>query len=151
VTDRLLLLSGPNLTLLGEREPAIYGAATLAEHVALAAATAVAHGWEFDHTQADDEATLVRAVHVARGEVTALVVNAGALTHYGWALRDALATFPGPLVELHLSNPNAREPWRHTSVLGGVADGSISGFGAVGYRLAVEAAIALHGRNPSAS
>ena len=139
----VLLLSGPNLTLLGERQPLIYGSATLADHVALASATAASVGYVLEHYQADDEATLVATVHAARGRASAIVVNAAALTHYGWSLRDALATFEGPVVELHISNPYAREPWRHTSVLEGVADGSISGFGAAGYRLAVEGAIAL--------
>jgi 3-dehydroquinate dehydratase-2 len=78
-------------------------------------------------------------VHGARGRCDALVVNAGAISHYGWSLHDALATFSGPVVELHLSNPDAREPWRHRSVLAPVSDGTVAGFGAVGYELAVEA------------
>jgi 3-dehydroquinate dehydratase-2 len=139
----IVLISGPNLTLLGERQPLIYGSATLADHAALAATTAAGLGYDLEHCQSDSEAALVAAVHAARGRASALVVNAAALTHYGWSFRDALATFEGPIVELHLTNPYAREPWRHTSVLTGVCDGSISGFGAVGYRLAVEAAHAL--------
>jgi 3-dehydroquinate dehydratase II len=144
VTDRLiLLLSGPNLQLLGERQPLIYGTATLEDHAALARSTAERRGFTFEHVQSDDEATLVAAVHAARGRAVGIVVNAAALTHYGWSLRDALATFAGVLVELHISNPFAREPWRHTSVLTEVVDGSIAGFGALGYTLAVEAAAEL--------
>jgi 3-dehydroquinate dehydratase-2 len=139
----IVLLSGPNLTILGERQPLIYGTATLADHAALAEKTAVGLGYRFEHCQSDSEAALVAAVLGARGRAAALIVNAAALTHYGWSLRDALATFEGPIVELHISNPYAREPWRHTSILTGVASGSIAGFGGVGYRLAVEAAHSL--------
>jgi len=137
----VLLLSGPNLNLLGVREPEVYGRATLADHVATATAAAEAAGFRLEHVQANAEGALVDAVHAARGRVAAIVVNPGALTHYGWSLHDALAAFDGVIVELHLSNPNRREPWRHTSVVAPVAHGSILGFGGHGYRLAVEAAI----------
>jgi 3-dehydroquinate dehydratase-2 len=140
----VLLLSGPNLNLLGDREPAIYGTATLDDHVANATEAARAHGLELEHVQANDEATLVDAVHGARhGRCAAIVVNAGALTHYGWSLHDALAAFDGPVIELHLSNPQRREPWRHTSVVAPVATATIPGVGGAGYRLAVEAVAAL--------
>jgi len=139
----VLLLSGPNLTLLGEREPATYGTATLGHHVATATAEAAAHGLVLDHVQSDAEADMVRAVHAARGRVAAIVVNPGALTHYGWSLSDALAAFDGPVVELHLSNPDAREAWRRTSVVAPVASGTICGFGGDGYRLAVSAVAGL--------
>jgi 3-dehydroquinate dehydratase-2 len=139
----VLLLSGPNLALLGERQPEIYGRATLAEHAATAAAAAELAGLTLEHHQAEHEGELVELVHGARGRVAAIVVNAGALSHYGWSLHDALASFEGPIVELHLSNPDAREPWRHQSVLGPVVSGTIAGFGGLGYRLAVEAAAAL--------
>jgi 3-dehydroquinate dehydratase-2 len=139
----IVLMSGPNLTLLGERQPEIYGRATLDDLAEVAATTAASLGCAFEHVHSDHEGDLVEAVHRARGRAAALVVNAAALTHYGWSLRDALATFDGPIVELHISNPLAREPWRHTSVLSGVANGSIAGFGPLGYRLAVEAAHAL--------
>ncbi len=135
----VLLLSGPNLTLLGERSPEIYGHATLADHVATATAAAAAHGLTLEHVQSEAEADLVRAIHGARGRCGAIVINAGALTHYGWSLHDALATFAGPVIELHLSNPEAREPWRRQSVIAPVASGTIAGFGTLGYRLAVEA------------
>ena len=139
----VLLLSGPNLMLLGEREPHIYGTATLADHVATATAEAAAHGLSLEHVQSDAEADLVRAAHGARGRVAAIVVNAAALTHYGWSLSDALSTFDGPVVELHISNPDAREPWRRTSVVAPVATRTISGYGAHGYHLAITAAAAL--------
>ncbi len=139
----VLLLSGPNLNLLGEREPAIYGTATLDDHVAAALARAESHGLALEHVQSNAEGPLVDAVHAGRGRVAAIVVNAGALTHYGWSLHDALGAFEGPVVELHLSNPNAREAWRHTSVVAPVATGTIMGFGGHGYRLAVDAVAAL--------
>ncbi|MGI8809545.1 MAG: type II 3-dehydroquinate dehydratase [Acidimicrobiales bacterium] len=135
----VLLLSGPNLNLLGIREPDIYGAATLDDHVALATAVAADLGMELEHLQSNHEGVLVEAVHGARGRVAAVIVNAAALTHYSWSLRDALAAFEGPVVELHLSNTAAREAWRHTSVITPVATGVISGFRGHGYRLAVEA------------
>lgn len=139
----VLLLSGPNLNLLGEREPSVYGTATLDDHVALAGATAADLGLAVEHLQSNHEGALVDAVHAARGRCAAVVVNPGALTHYSWALHDALAAFEGPVVELHISNPNAREAWRHTSVVAPVATGTIAGFGGDGYRMAVEAVARL--------
>jgi len=139
VAPIVLLLSGPNLDLLGERQPEVYGTATLADHVATARATAEGHGLAVEHVQSNHEGELVEAVHGARGRAAAIVVNAGALTHYGWSLHDALAAFDGPVVELHLSNPGGREPWRQTSVVAPVASGTISGFGGDGYRLALDA------------
>jgi 3-dehydroquinate dehydratase-2 len=139
----VLLLSGPNLALLGERQPEIYGTATLADHVVRATATATGLGLELEHFQSDSQADLVHAVHRARGRVAAIIVNAGAVTHYGWSLHDAIASFEGPVVELHLSNPDAREPFRHTSVLSPVVSGAIVGFGALGYELAVKAVASM--------
>jgi len=135
----VLLLHGPNLNLLGEREPEIYGTATLDDHVATARAAAEKAGFELEHLQSNHEGELVDAIHAARDRCAAIIVNPGALTHYAWSLHDALAAFPGVVVEVHLSNPNAREPWRHTSVVAPVADGSLMGFGGHGYVLAVEA------------
>lgn len=135
----VLLLSGPNLNLLGEREPEVYGTDTLDDHVATAREAAEAAGLDLEHVQANGEGELVDAVHGARGRCAAIVVNAGALSHYGWSLHDALAAYEGVVVELHLSNPYAREPWRHTSVVAPVAKGSIVGFGGHGYALAIEA------------
>jgi 3-dehydroquinate dehydratase II len=139
----VLLLSGPNLDMLGIREPEVYGSATLADHVATAAAAAEVHGFVFEHVQATAEADLVAAARNARGRCAAIVINPGAVSHYGWSLHDALAIFDGVVVELHISNPNAREPWRHTSVVGPVARGSIMGFGGHGYALAIEAVARL--------
>lgn len=135
----VLLLSGPNLNLLGERQPLVYGTETLDELVARARATAAAHGLALDHVQSNHEGDLVEAVHAARGRCAAIIVNGAALTHYGWSLHDALVAYDGLVVELHISNPYAREPWRHTSVLAPAASGSISGFGPLGYELAVQA------------
>jgi 3-dehydroquinate dehydratase-2 len=141
--SRVLLLSGPNLNLLGEREPDIYGTATLDDHVKRAEATAAAQGLELRHIQSNHEGELIDAVHAARGTTDALIINAGALSHTSWSLHDAVAAFDGPVVELHISNPAAREPFRHTSVLAPVANGVVAGFGGLGYELAVDAAAAL--------
>ena len=139
----VLLLSGPNLSLLGQREPEIYGSASLDDHVARAVEAARTRGFVLEHLQANSESALVEAVHAARGRCEGIIVNPGALTHYGWSLHDALAAFDGPVVELHLSNPQVREAWRHTSVVSPVAAGSIVGFGGAGYVLAVEAIAGL--------
>ena len=139
----VLLLSGPNLNLLGQRQPEIYGTATLADHVARARHRAESHGLVLEHLQSDHEGDMVEAVHAARGRAAAIVVNGGAFTHYAWGLHDALASFDGPVVELHLSNPDGREAWRHTSVISPVATGVIAGFGGHGYDLALDAVAAL--------
>jgi 3-dehydroquinate dehydratase-2 len=141
----VLLLAGPNHNLLGEREPEVYGSATLDDHVATARGAGGRFGIAVEELQSNHEADLVEAVHAARGRCAAIIVNPGAFTHYSWALHDALASFDGPVVELHLSNPEAREPWRHTSVVAPVATGTIAGFGGDGYRLAVEAVAHLLG------
>jgi 3-dehydroquinate dehydratase II len=135
----ILLLSGPNLNLLGHREPLIYGSDTLDDHVARARAAAERHGFGLDHRQSNHEGVLVDAVHGARDTTVGLIINAGAFTHYAWALHDALAAFDGPVVELHLSNPAARESWRHVSVLAPVATATIAGLGRHGYPLAIGA------------
>jgi len=137
--DLVLLLHGPNLNLLGHREPEVYGTATLADHVATAEAAAKEHDLRIEAFQTNHEGELVDAIHAARGRCAAIVINPGAFTHYAWSLHDALAAFDGPVVEVHLSNPNAREPWRHTSVVAPVATGSIVGFGGLGYELAIRA------------
>jgi 3-dehydroquinate dehydratase-2 len=137
----ILLLSGPNLDLLGEREPEVYGSATLDDHVETARAAALARGYHLEHVQSNHEGVLIDAIHAARGRVAAIVINPAAFTHYAWGIHDALAAFDGPIVELHLSNPNTREPWRHLSVVSPVATGTISGFGGAGYALAIDAAV----------
>jgi 3-dehydroquinate dehydratase-2 len=133
------LLHGPNLNLLGTREPHIYGTATLDDYVECARAAAAAHGHELDAFQTNHEGALVEAIHAARGRCAAIVINPGAFTHYAWSLHDALAAFEGPVLEVHISNPNAREPWRHTSVVSPVATGTIVGLGMHGYELAIAA------------
>jgi 3-dehydroquinate dehydratase-2 len=141
----VLLLSGPNLDLLGEREPEVYGKATLDDHVATARAAADRHGLDLEHLQSNREGDLVEAIHGARGRCAAIVLNPGAFTHYAWAIHDALAAFDGPVVELHLSNPQAREAWRHTSVVAPVATATIAGLGGAGYRVAIDAVAVLLG------
>jgi 3-dehydroquinate dehydratase-2 len=135
----VLLLSGPNLNLLGEREPEVYGSATLDDHVRAAESTAAELGLVVEHHQSNHEGQLVELIHAARGRAAAIVINAGAFTHYAWSLHDALSAFEGPVVELHLSNPASRETWRASSVVAPVATGVVAGFGGVGYRLAIEA------------
>ena len=141
----MLLLSGPNLNLLGTREPAIYGTATLADHVERATMAARSFGMELEHLQSNHEGVLIEALHAARGVHDAIMMNAGAFTHTSWAIHDALSAFEGVIVEVHLSNPAAREPFRHTSVLAPVAHGSIAGFGGLSYELGVHAVAQLLG------
>jgi 3-dehydroquinate dehydratase II len=140
----ILLVHGPNLSQLGSRDPAQYGTASLDDVVATARSQAEASGASLDHFQTEAEGELVTRLHVARSDGTdALIVNAGAWTHYSYALRDALELLTMPKVELHLSNIHAREEFRRTSVIAPVCDGSIAGFGLTGYELAVRAALAL--------
>ena len=139
----ILLLHGPNLNLLGQREPEIYGTATLDEYVTSVRQVATTAGHTLEDFQSNHDGQLVDAIHAARGRVDAIIINAGAFTHYAWSLHDALATFSGPVIEVHISNPNAREPWRHTSVIAPVANGTIAGLGLLGYELAVTAVARL--------
>ena len=104
-----------------------------------------AHGLAIDAFQTNHEGALVDAIHAARQRCAAIIINPGAFTHYAWSLHDALATFGGPVIEVHISNPNAREAWRHTSVVAPVATGSITGLGMHGYVLAVDAVARLLG------
>ena len=138
-----MLLHGPNLNLLGEREPEVYGTDTLEDYVAAASAVAAGRGLTIESHQSNHEGELIERIHHARGRCAAILINPGAFTHYAWAIHDALAAFDGPIIEVHISNPNAREPWRHTSVIAPVATGSIMGLGMHGYRLAIEAIAAL--------
>lgn len=139
----ILLLSGPNLNLLGTREPHIYGSATLDDLVTAATAEASTLGMDLHHLQSNHEGDLVDEIHAARGEMAGLVINAGAFTHYSWAIHDALASFAGPVIELHISNPGAREDFRHDSVITPVATAVIAGLGAAGYPLAMRAMAGL--------
>lgn len=143
MTRTVLLLSGPNLNLLGQREPDVYGTATLDDHVATARAVAEAHDLTLEHLQSNHEGDLIDAIHEARGRCAAIIINAGAFTHYAWGIHDALASFGGPIIELHISNPYRREGWRSTSVVAPVATGAICGLGGHGYQLAVAAVARL--------
>lgn len=136
---RVLVLNGPNLGRLGVREPEIYGHTTHAELMQMCMDWGAALGMDVDVRQTDSEAELVGWLHEAADARTPVVLNAGAFTHYSYALRDALAQVTAPTVEVHLSNPAARESFRHTSVIASVVTGSISGFGVHSYRLALEA------------
>ena len=133
----VLLLHGPNLQLLGSREPEIYGSATLLDHVATVRKAVEVLGWSLTDIQSNNEADLVAAIHDARQNHAAIIINPGAFTHYSWAIHDALSAYSGPIVEVHLSQPLRRESWRHVSVVAPLAIGTIAGFGAAGYELAV--------------
>lgn len=138
---RALLLSGPNLNLLGSREPDIYGNETLADHVAAAEKEAEAIGWDVEHRQSNSSSQIVGWIQGSDHD--AIIINSGAFTHYAWSIHDALKARGGVVVELHLSNPTRRESWRHESVIAPVASGTIAGFGKDGYVLAIRAAAML--------
>ena len=140
---KLLLLHGPNLNLLGRREPGIYGTATLADIDAALTRRAAAGGHALECLQSNAEHVLVERVQAAAGDGTVFIlVNPAALTHTSVALRDALAAVAVPFIEVHLSNPHAREPFRHTSYFSDLAVGVVCGFGADSYRYALDAALA---------
>src|SRR5580698_168117 len=139
----VLVLNGPNLGRLGSREPEIYGSATLADIAAACTDLGAQLGLQIDLRQTDDEAELIGWVHEAAELRLPVVINPAAFSHYSYALRDALAMRTAPLVEVHLSNPAARESFRHASVVAGVADGTIAGFGAASYELALRAVARL--------
>ena len=142
----ILVLNGPNLNLLGSREPAIYGTATLADIEALCAARAAALGARVDFRQSNIEGVLVDWLQEARDRACAVVLNAAAYTHTSVALHDAIKSLSIPVIEIHLSNPSAREHFRHVSMIAAVVTGSIAGFGPLSYTLAIEAAAALASR-----
>lgn len=139
----LLVIHGPNLNLLGTREPDVYGASTLADHIASLTEVARVHSMSVTDIQSNSEAAIVDAIQSAQNVHDAIIINAGAFTHYSWAIHDALRSFKGRIIEVHLSNPGAREEFRHVSVLSSVVDGTISGFGGYGYVLAVHALAAM--------
>jgi 3-dehydroquinate dehydratase-2 len=138
----LLILNGPNLNLLGLRQPDIYGRTTLAELEATCRAKAAALGIELGFVQSNHEGVLVDQIHSARGTMAGIILNAGAYTHTSIALMDAIASAEVPTIELHLSNVHAREDFRHRSYIARVAVGVICGFGPAGYPLAMEAMMA---------
>ena len=140
---RVLVLNGPNLSRLGSREPDVYGHQTLADISDLCATAGAELGLDVEFRQTDDESELIHWLHEAADGKIAVVLNPAAFTHYSYALRDACAQRTAPLVEVHLSNPAAREEFRHNSVIAAVASGSIAGFGAHSYLLALRAVAAL--------
>ena len=135
---RVTVLNGVNLGMLGIREPDVYGTLTHAELTQRIQAWAGERGQRAEVRQTDSEGEYVQAIHAACGEADAVIVNPGAWTHYSWAIRDALAILPVPVVEVHLSEPLEREPWRHHSVVAEVASARFAGMGADGYRAALD-------------
>lgn len=141
VTTRILVLNGPNLNLLGTREPDVYGRETLDDIMAGLESTATTLDCELRMVQSNGEGALIDALHDARGNTDGVVLNAGAYTHTSIAIRDAISGIDLPVVETHLSNVHAREPFRHTSVLAPVCVGVVAGFGSDSYRIALEAIV----------
>jgi 3-dehydroquinate dehydratase-2 len=137
VNNRLLLVNGPNLNLLGTREPGIYGSATLEDVFALATATANDAGFDLRAFQSNHEGALIDVIHEAKADCDGIVINPGALTHTSVALRDALTGVGLPFAEVHISNVHAREPFRHHSFLSDVASCVIVGAGVQGYEFAI--------------
>ena len=137
----ILIMNGPNLNLLGEREPGIYGSESLAAINDRLKETAEGLGVTVDFFQSNHEGALIDRLHAARGEFDAVVLNAGAYTHYSVAIRDAIAAIKLPVIEVHLSNIHARESFRENSVIAPVCRGQISGFGEYSYTLGLLAAI----------
>ena len=144
------VLNGPNLNLLGSREPEIYGSATLADIEAATAARAKSHGLKIVFHQSNHEGALMDWIHEARGKGSGVIINPGAYSHTSIALYDALKALDKPVIEVHLSNPHRREAFRHHSYVSEAAKAVICGLGAIGYLLAVEAMAGLVGAGGSA-
>ena len=136
---RVLVINGPNLDRLGTREPDIYGSTTYAELERDVTSLALELGFEVDIRQSASEAEIISWLHEAADAKTPVVMNPAAFTHYSYAIRDACAMLSAPLIEVHISNPAAREEFRHTSVISAVATGVIAGFGIDSYRMALQA------------
>jgi 3-dehydroquinate dehydratase-2 len=136
---KVLILNGPNLNKLGEREPEVYGSTSLADIEAMCAAYAAEHDFSVDFRQSNDEVDLINWLQEAASEATPVIINPAAYTHTSIAIRDAASMLISPLIEVHLSNPLTREEFRHTSLISGVATGTIAGFGAQSYLLALAA------------
>jgi 3-dehydroquinate dehydratase-2 len=137
----LLVLNGPNLNMLGKREPDVYGSETLEDVMTRLRSVADELGCRLEHLQSNHEGVLIDAIHQAKGVHHGIVFNPGAFTHYSYALRDAIAAVSLPVIEVHISNVHAREPFRHTSVIAPVAIGQIVGLGTDGYEWAVRALV----------
>jgi 3-dehydroquinate dehydratase II len=143
IDKKILVIHGPNLNLLGKREPGVYGNLTLADLNALLAKQAAELGVELEFFQTNHEGAMVDTIQSAEGRFGCIIINPAAFTHYSIAVRDALAAISVPAIEVHLSNIYAREEFRHHSVTAAVAIGQISGFGAQGYLLALQAAMGI--------
>jgi len=140
---KVLVLNGPNLARLGTREPDIYGATTWPQLQQRVQAYGAQRDLQVDVRQTDSEAELIGWLHEAADEQVPVILNPAAFTHYSYGVRDAAAQLRAPLIEVHISNPAAREEFRHTSVIAGVATGTIAGFGITSYLLALDAVVAL--------
>ncbi|GAA2065561.1 type II 3-dehydroquinate dehydratase [Catenulispora yoronensis] len=139
MSRKVLVLNGPNLGRLGSREPDVYGSTSYAGLVKACEELGAELGFDVEVRETNDEGELVRWLHEAADARTPIVINPGAFTHYSYALRDAAAQRTAPLIEVHISNPYAREAFRHTSVIAAVASGTVAGFGINSYRLALRA------------
>ncbi len=140
---KILIINGPNLARLGTREPEIYGTTTYSQLTALIMTWAEEVGFTAEVKQSDSETEIIQWLHQATDSSTPVIFNPAAFTHYSYAIRDAAAALKQPLIEVHLSNPLSREEFRHTSVISGVATGTITGFGVTSYQLALHAMAAL--------
>ncbi len=137
---KILIINGPNLNLLGTREPTIYGSETLLDIAKAVEVKSMQLGLETDFVQSNHEGEIIEKIHAARGVYETIIINAGAYTHYSIAIRDAISACEIPTIEIHLSNIHAREEFRHKSVIAAVCKGQICGFGKNSYLLALQAA-----------